>query len=218
MRMRRGARRTRPKVRWKVPETSIPVTSTTLKSRVFSYDIENIFDKWGNGDGDDELLATVGEMVLGSIRGLGYQIDAGWGVHNGQVIRQLHKDGRKNWYNHWADKHAWDPPIFHDIWRTLPADVRRLLLRLRAEGLSLDFYVCLVHGRWGPNPGCPKCLEEFEQEDKFVVLAVPNAPVSDILDAMHPGKLFSLIREGKIKVEASAALLREALIAALQRT
>ena len=55
------------------------------------YDLENIFSKWGNDDGDDHFLKELGYRIMSLIEKIGYFIPVVFTTHNEAWITELCK-------------------------------------------------------------------------------------------------------------------------------
>lgn len=160
------------------PVTSIPVRIG--RGKFFDYWIGNLFSKWGNGDGDDPNLCDVACTVLDDIGTLGYEMETGWGIHNGLLLCSLKRGGKEVWANDHATDSLWEPEEYGTLWSSLPRNVQSALTKLARDGVRFDTArMCLLHGAWtlaedhpcrraGVLEGC----EEFAV--KFRVLAERN--------------------------------------------
>lgn len=101
--------------------------------RVGDYELIDLFCKFGNGDGDDELLCAIAVRVLAKVEGLGYEISDIQTIHNNHLIWDLKRNGKIVWEGDDYDETA----MTDDLWQSLPQDVKELFERLAEEGINL---------------------------------------------------------------------------------
>jgi len=120
------------------PEVVFSIPVRINGKSVGTYDLHNLFSKWGNEDGDNGLLCDIAEKIIAKIMKLDYEVDMSWGIHNCAGVFSLTKNGKKVWVNEFALKELWNPDIYRKLWETLPEDVKKVLRELATTGIDLQ--------------------------------------------------------------------------------
>ena len=104
------------------------------------YAIWNLFNKYGNGDGENHLKRACMEAFLDALWEKGYEGVQCMTVHNPAIIEiERRSDGKTVWETN--DFCFWESePIEEDmrkIWEQLPEEVREVIRQIAEEGLFL---------------------------------------------------------------------------------
>jgi hypothetical protein len=182
----------------------IPVFCNGVK--LFDYWLGNLFSKWGNGDGDDDRLLSIGGELVEHLEALGYKMKLGWGIHNSLCLRFM-KRGRKKWENHWATEEVWQTRVYKKVWRSLPEDIRDLFGRLSREGIHWgSIFACLLHDYWNFYDFCPYGEDLPVDHSKYILEAVPTErivhhPASrrEFLEDLEPLSVIKFFQDGSLK-------------------
>ena len=116
---------------------SIPIVDRSGKPYTYYY-LDNLFSKWGNEDGDNLVMVEVAWRIISKIEELGYEVATPITVHNDARIDELRRNGKTVWVNEWCYEEVWRPEVWEELWKSLPEDVRELLVQLSEEGIPLD--------------------------------------------------------------------------------
>ena len=108
----------------------IPVYINDVK--VGEYELRNMFDKHGNGDGDDYLLLAIHYEIISRLYEAGYEVETASTIHNPYVIAIYGEAGER-----WREDYVHSDANWREIWESLPDGVKEAFRRLAGEGVHL---------------------------------------------------------------------------------
>ncbi len=114
--------------------TSVPVYSGD-KQLIMSYEVIDLFSKFGNGDGDDEFLCEIANIILDEIQAVGVSLRCLDGWHNARAIGEIFWNG-KDWP---LDDAAVSDDCYEKIFAGLPGPMRETLVRLSLHGITVGY-------------------------------------------------------------------------------
>lgn len=99
------------------------------------YDVREMLHKFGNGDGEDQLMARVARYIMGRVeRETGLKIVTLNTIHNAASIYEVRDEaGKTVWEN--RDWHRGATP---ETYNSLPVPVKKVIEKIAHEGVDVD--------------------------------------------------------------------------------
>lgn len=122
-----------------LPPRRIPVFAGCCEGPFMQYEIADLFSAYGNGDGDDHLLCAVAQIIIDTMYECGITVETSGGLHNNVCIESVTSRNRGET---WEWKSCPDEKLNHkasyaELFRSLPAMMQEVLLRLAQRGVCL---------------------------------------------------------------------------------
>lgn len=120
------------------PVTSFPVYINGCFVGV--YLLANLFNKFGNEDGDNYLYLACHWYIIDRLREEGFEVRTANTIHNPAIV-EIWRDGKKIWESnefYWYESDFTDSDMAK-MWEGLPEEVRRVLRKVADEGIRLSF-------------------------------------------------------------------------------